>query len=63
MKWETIFEELIRRFSEQSNEEAGEHFTPRDVVKLMTELLFAGEENESGSIKLVYDPHVELEEC
>ena len=52
MKWE----ELIRRFSEQSNEEAGEHFTPRDVVKLMTELLFAGEENESGSIKLVYDP-------
>lgn len=52
----TIFEELIRRFSEQSNEEAGEHFTPRDVVKLMTELLFAGEENESGSIKLVYDP-------
>lgn len=39
----TIFEELIRRFSEQSNEEAGEHFTPRDVVKLMTELLFAGE--------------------
>ena len=52
----TIFEELIRRFSEQSNEEAGEHFTPRDVVKLMTELLFAGEINESGSIKLVYDP-------
>ena len=52
----TMFEELIRRFSEQSNEEAGEHFTPRDIVKLMTELLFAGEKNESGSIKLVYDP-------
>lgn len=52
----TIFEELIRRFSEQSNEEAGEHFTPRDIVKLMTELLFAGEKNEPGSIKLVYDP-------
>ena len=34
----TIFEELIRKFSEQSNEEAGEHFTPRDVVKLMTKL-------------------------
>jgi len=33
----TIFEELIRKFSETSNEEAGEHFTPRDVVKLMTE--------------------------
>lgn len=51
-----IFEELIRKFSETSNEEAGEHFTPRDVVKLMTELLFAGEEKTSGSIKLVYDP-------
>lgn len=52
----TIFEELIRKFSETSNEEAGEHFTPRDVVKLMTELLFVGEEKTSGSIKLVYDP-------
>lgn len=51
----TIFEELIRKFSETSNEEAGEHFTPRDVVKLMTELLFVGEEKTSGSIKLVYD--------
>ena len=52
----TIFEELIRKFSETSNKEAGEHFTPRDVVKLMTELLFVGEEKTSGSIKLVYDP-------
>ena len=52
----TIFEELIRKFSETSNEEAGEHFTPRDVVKLMTELLFVGEEKTSGSIKLIYDP-------
>ncbi len=52
----TIFEELIRKFSETSNEEAGEHFTPRDVVKLMTELLFVGEEETSGTIKLVYDP-------
>ena len=34
----TIFEELIRRFNEDNNEEAGEHFTPRDVVKLMAEL-------------------------
>lgn len=55
----TIFEELIRRFSEQSNEEAGEHFTPRDVVKLMTRLLFI--ENgvhlkEEGLIKKIYDP-------
>ena len=55
----TIFEELIRKFSEQSNEEAGEHFTPRDVVKLMTELIFI--ENgvhikEKNIIKTIYDP-------
>jgi type I restriction enzyme M protein len=52
----TIFEELIRRFNEENNEEAGEHFTPRDVVKLMTDLIFlpvAGN-IESGSY-LVYD--------
>ena len=36
----TIFEELIRRFNEENNEEAGEHFTPRDVVNLMAELIF-----------------------
>lgn len=36
----TVFEELIRRFSEDNNEEAGEHFTPRDVIKLMAKLLF-----------------------
>lgn len=36
----TIFEELIRRFNEENNEEAGEHFTPRDVVKLMADLIF-----------------------
>lgn len=36
----TVFEELIRRFNEENNEEAGEHFTPRDVVKLMAQLLF-----------------------
>jgi len=55
----TIFEELIRKFSEQSNEEAGEHFTPRDVVKLMTHLIFI--ENgihlkDKNLIKLIYDP-------
>jgi type I restriction enzyme M protein len=54
-----IFEELIRKFSEQSNEEAGEHFTPRDVVNLMTELMFV--ENgyhlkEDNLIKKIYDP-------
>jgi type I restriction enzyme M protein len=52
----TIFEELIRRFNEENNEEAGEHFTPRDVVKLMAKLIFlpvAGK-IESGTY-LVYD--------
>ena len=55
----TIFEELIRKFAEQSNEEAGEHFTPRDVVKLMTELMFVenGENlKKKNIIKKVYDP-------
>ena len=37
----TIFEELIRKFNEENNEEAGEHFTPRDVVRLMADLIFA----------------------
>ena len=52
----TIFEELIRRFNEENNEEAGEHFTPRDVVRLMADLIFlpvAGH-IESGTY-LVYD--------
>ena len=52
----TIFEELIRRFNEENNEEAGEHLTPRDVVKLMAELIFRpiADEIESGTY-LVYD--------
>ncbi|MCX5632118.1 MAG: class I SAM-dependent DNA methyltransferase [Phycisphaerae bacterium] len=53
------FEDLIRRFAEQSNETAGEHYTPRDVVRLMTSLLFDGEEKElarPGVIKEIYDP-------
>ena len=52
----TVFEELIRRFNEENNEEAGEHFTPRDVVQLMARLVFlpvAGE-IRSGTY-LVYD--------
>ena len=36
----TIFEELVRRFNEENNEEAGEHWTPRDAVKLMANLIF-----------------------
>lgn len=53
------FEDLIRRFAEQSNETAGEHYTPRDVVRLMTSILFTGEEKElakPGVIKEIYDP-------
>jgi type I restriction enzyme M protein len=52
----TIFEELIRRFNEENNEEAGEHFTPRDVVKLMANLIFLpiAEQIESTTY-LVYD--------
>lgn len=55
----TIFEELIRKFSEQSNEEAGEHFTPRDVVKLMTSLIFIENGihlNDPNLIIKIYDP-------
>ncbi|PIU51058.1 restriction endonuclease subunit S [Candidatus Desantisbacteria bacterium CG07_land_8_20_14_0_80_39_15] len=52
----TIFEELIRRFNEENNEEAGEHFTPRDVVRLMAKLIFlpVADQIESGTY-LVYD--------
>jgi type I restriction enzyme M protein len=42
----TIFEELIRRFNEENNEEAGEHFTPRDVVRLMADLVFMPVEDD-----------------
>src|SRR3989337_3760364 len=50
-----IFEELIRRFNEENNEEAGEHFTPRDVVKLMAKLIFlpVAEQIQDGTY-LVY---------
>ncbi len=52
----TVFEELIRRFNEENNEEAGEHFTPRDVVQLMARLVFlpVADEIASGTY-LVYD--------
>lgn len=52
----TIFEELIRRFNEENNEEAGEHFTPRDVVRLMADMIFLpiADRIESGTY-LVYD--------
>jgi len=52
----TIFEELIRRFNEENNEEAGEHFTPRDVVRLMADLIVLpiADQIESGTY-LLYD--------
>ena len=52
----TVFEELIRRFNEDNNEEAGEHFTPRDVVELMAHLIFEpiADQIRSGTY-LVYD--------
>lgn len=52
----TIFEELVRRFNEENNEEAGEHWTPRDAVKLMAKLIFlpVANEIESGTY-LLYD--------
>lgn len=52
----TIFEELVRRFNEENNEEAGEHWTPRDAVKLMAKLIFLpiADQIESGTY-LLYD--------
>ncbi|MFI8362418.1 N-6 DNA methylase [Streptomyces sp. NPDC085612] len=54
-----IFEELIRRFAEQSNETAGEHFTPREVIKLMVDLLVAPDADAlslPGVVRTVMDP-------
>jgi type I restriction enzyme M protein len=54
-----IFEELIRRFAEISNETAGEHFTPREVIKLMVHLLFIEDDevlSKPGVVRTIYDP-------
>jgi len=54
-----VFEDLIRRFAEQSNETAGEHFTPREVIKLMVNVLFSEDSQaltQKGIIKTLYDP-------
>ena len=53
------FEELIRKFAEASNETAGEHFTPREVIKLIVHLLFAGDDEalaKPGVVRSLYDP-------
>ena len=55
----TIFEELIRKFNEAMDENPGEHFTPRDVVHLMVDLMLAGDESliaGPGIVRSVYDP-------
>ncbi|MBK8058779.1 MAG: SAM-dependent DNA methyltransferase [Gemmatimonadetes bacterium] len=55
----TIFEELLRKFNEALNENPGEHFTPRDVIHLMVDLMLAGDESRirgKGVVRTVYDP-------
>jgi type I restriction enzyme M protein len=55
----TIFEELIRKFAEQSNETAGDHFTPREVIRLMVNLIFAEDDDAlstPGVVRTIYDP-------
>ena len=54
-----VFEELIRKFAELSNETAGEHFTPRDAIRLMVNLLFIEDDealSHSGVLRTIYDP-------
>ncbi len=54
-----VFEELIRRFAELSNETAGEHFTPREVIKLMVNLIFVEDDeilSKPGVVRRIYDP-------
>ncbi len=54
-----IFEELIRKFNEASNEEAGDYFTPREVIRLMVDLLFLPDDDmlsKEGIVKTLYDP-------
>jgi type I restriction enzyme M protein len=53
-----VFEDLVRRFNEQANEEAGDHFTPREVIKLMVSLLFTYDDlvYKEGKVIKIYDP-------
>ena len=54
-----VFEELIRKFAEISNETAGEHFTPREVIRLMVNLLFIEDDDvlsKPGVVRTIYDP-------
>ena len=53
-----LFEHLVMRFNEQANEEAGDHFTPREVIRLMANLIYTGEEGvyKPGVFRTIYDP-------
>lgn len=51
-----VFEELIRKFNEENNEEAGEHFTPREVINLMTHIVFEPLKQQLPPVLTVYDP-------
>jgi type I restriction enzyme M protein len=53
-----LFEHLVMKFNEQANEEAGDHFTPREVIRLMTHLVYTGEEDvyKPGVYREIYDP-------
>lgn len=52
----TVFEELLRRFNEENNEEAGEHFTPRDAISLLAHLIFEPVRDNLPKIITLYDP-------
>lgn len=51
-----VFEELIRKFNEENNEEAGEHFTPREVIDLMTHIIFEPVKDRLPPVMTIYDP-------
>jgi len=51
-----VFEELIRKFNEENNEEAGEHFTPREVIDLMTHVIFEPIKDQLPPVMTIYDP-------
>ena len=53
-----LFEHLVMRFNEQANEEAGDHFTPREVIRLMANLVYTGEQDvyTPGIVRTIYDP-------
>ena len=57
----SIYEEILRETQESGNDDAGEHFTPREVIRLMSQIILAPDENKlnkSGMIRSIYDPAV-----